>query len=142
MGDNRARIIRISGPGVMREGKVGAALDPGTIVKGTSAGFSAETNANTPDVMVLCENGQLGGGVDTEYASGDVAKVLVAGPGTRCYLRVAARAPAIAAGDDLAKASGGTVAKTSTVANRCARAIEALNNSSSATTALVLAEVY
>lgn len=99
------------------------------LVHGTAAANAAKTFA--------LERGEMGKGVTDAYASGDRVKVGHFRPGDRVQARVAAAAPAIAAGDFLESNGTGCLRKAVTDASTddtqritvVARAREAIDNS-------------
>lgn len=113
--------------------KAAAAIMPGMLVNFNGSGDLVPHASAAPTVRhaatFALEREEMGGDFDTAYAVGDTVKVGFCAPGVRVSALVATGAPAISKGSLLESAGNGTL-RLATTGVPCARALEALTNTS------------
>ena len=124
--------VILKGMPIIKEGTANAALSPGHYVAHVPSGSIGKNlvagEAGVRNVAI--ENDLAGKGINDAYAANDRVLYASFAPGDEAYVRVAASAPAIRLGDDLAVTGSGTIAKLTGSQAVVARALESVDNSS------------
>lgn len=125
---------------VNEDGAAGEAITPGMLVKGEATILKATvvTAIGVPKRFAL-EREEMGKGIDTAYAIGDVVKVGTAGSGDRINALIAAGVN-IAVSAMMESAGDGTL-RAFTNGTPIARAIEAVDNTVPAVPARIRVEI-
>lgn len=141
-------VVVLRGSGVYKEATAGGAILPGHILYRSSAtAVVVHATADGPvRPLFAIENGQVGDGIDTAYASADTVPMIYASRGTEIYALLAAAAPAIVVNDPLGSAGDGTLKKITVGAGTLAGAVvgfalEAVDNSGGGSVARIRVEV-
>lgn len=139
------KTILLKGDGLFKEALAGGAITPGHLIVRNSSdvfvvGPAAAKNAYP---MFALEDEAQGKDITDAYAPGEIVNAVIPQTGSEIYALVAASAAAIVIGDELESAGDGTVRKAATTAvaqdnirRIVARAIEAVNNSANAVSAV------
>ena len=139
------KTILLKGDGLFKEALAGGAITPGHLIVRNSSNAFVVGPAATKNAypMFALEDEAQGKDITDAYASGEIVNAVIPQTGSEIYALVAASAGAIVIGDELESAGDGTVRKAATTAvaqdnirRIVARAIEAVDNSANAVSAV------
>lgn len=138
------KTIVLSGPmGVKQEALADEVLTPGMLVERDSDGeFAKHSTAGGPaSPRFVLENDMTGGGIDDNYAIGEVVHACVLANGSVVNAWLHAGAAAVTIGAALQSAGDGTLEPAAAADNVVATALEAIDNSGGGTAVRLKVEV-